>query len=214
MATQLAKNSPYSASFTGAGMMWSETNVLIPLLLEKTPEEVLQIARKDTSFLKIKAQKSRGTVTREIIKRYNALPRSFWEKYLTWGEQQQRLALLYTILKTYRLLFEFQINLVIPKYNSPDRVLTKNDIQMSLSELASRDAFVDSWSDETRDRLSSQYLAMLRQGGLINETTKELQEPLLPDEDFLYYIRIGEVWFLQACLLPGYKIEQLKQLAV
>ena len=93
-------------------------------------------------------------------------------------------------------------------------MLTKNDIQMSLSELATKDAFVDSWSDETRDRLSSQYLAILRQGGLINETTKELQEPALPEEDFLYYIQIGEIWFLQACLLPGYKIEQLKQLAV
>ena len=85
---------------------------------------------------------------------------------------------------------------------------------MALNEIASKDEFVDSWSAETRDRASSQYLTMLRQAGLINDATKELQEPNLPDDAFLYYIRIGEVWFLQACLLPGYKIEQLKQLAV
>ena len=41
-----------------------------------------------------------------------------------------------------------------------------------------------------------------------------LMRAALPEEDFLYYIQIGEIWFLQACLLPGYKIEQLKQLAV
>lgn len=214
MATQLAKNSPYSASFTGAAMLFNEMNVAIQELLKDDSPETIKRLRTDPDLIQIKAARSRERVTAEFVRRFRAVPKSFWERYVTLTESEQRLALLYVILKTYRLLFEFQINLVLPKYNSPDRMLTKNDIQMSLSELATKDAFVDSWSDETRDRLSSQYLAILRQGGLINETTKELQEPALPEEDFLYYIQIGEIWFLQACLLPGYKIEQLKQLAV
>lgn len=214
MATQLAKNSPYSASFTGAAMLFNEMNVAVQELLKDDSPETIKRLRTDPDLIQIKAARSRERVTAEFVRRFRAVPKSFWERYVTLTESEQRLALLYVILKTYRLLFEFQINLVLPKYNSPDRMLTKNDIQMSLSELATKDAFVDSWSDETRDRLSSQYLAILRQGGLINETTKELQEPALPKEDFLYYIQIGEIWFLQACLLPGYKIEQLKQLAV
>lgn len=214
MATQLAKNSPYSASFTGAAMLFNEMNVAVQELLKDDSPETIKRLRTDPDLIQIKAARSRERVTAEFVRRFHAVPKSFWERYVTLTESEQRLALLYVILKTYRLLFEFQINLVLPKYNSPDRMLTKNDIQMSLSELATKDAFVDSWSDETRDRLSSQYLAILRQGGLINETTKELQEPSLPEEDFLYYIQIGEIWFLQACLLPGYKIEQLKQLAV
>ena len=214
MATQLAKNSPYSASFTGAAMLFNEMNVAVQELLNADSPETMKRLRIDPHRIQIKAARSRERVTAEFVRRFRAVPKSFWERYVTLTESEQRLALLYVILKTYRLLFEFQINLVLPKYNSPDRMLTKNDIQMSLSELATKDAFVDSWSDETRDRLSSQYLAILRQGGLINETTKELQEPALPEEDFLYYIQIGEIWFLQACLLPGYKIEQLKQLAV
>ncbi len=214
MATQLAKNSPYSASFTGAAMLFNEMNVAVQELLKDDSPETIKRLRTDPDLIQIKAARSRERVTAEFVRRFRAVPKSFWERYVTLTESEQRLALLYVILKTYRLLFEFQINLVLPKYNSPDRMLTKNDIQMSLSELATKDAFVDSWSDETRDRLSSQYLAILRQGGLINETTKELQEPALPEEDFLYYIQIGEIWFLQACLLPGYKIEQLKQLAV
>lgn len=214
MATQLAKNSPYSASFTGAAMLFNEMNVAVQELLKDDSPETIKRLRTDPDLIQIKAARSRERVTAEFVRRFRAVPKSFWERYVTLTESEQRLALLYVILKTYRLLFEFQINLVLPKYNSPDRMLTKNDIQMSLSELATKDAFVDSWSDETRDRLSSQYLAILRQGGLINETTKELQEPALPEEDFLYYIQIGEIWFLQACLLPGYRIEQLKQLAV
>ena len=106
------------------------------------------------------------------------------------------------------------MNLAIPKYNSPDRVLTKNDVQAALSEIASRDEFVDSWSGETRDRLSSQYLAMLRQGGFVDGTTGELCSPAIGDDDYAEYVRRGEVWFLQACFLPGYRIEQIKQLAL
>ena len=195
-------------------MLFSEMNVAVKMLLENDSPETIKMLKTDANYIQIKAAKSRERVTAEFVRRYRAVPKSFWERYITLGESEQRLALLYVILKTYQILFEFQINLVIPKYNSPDRVLTKNDVNMALNEIASKDEFVDSWSAETRDRASSQYLTMLRQGGLINDATKELQEPNLPDDAFLYYIRIGEVWFLQACLLPGYKIEQLKQLAV
>ena len=174
MASQLASNSPYSASFTGAAMLFNEMNVAVQELLKDDSPETIKRLRTDPDLIQIKAARSRERVTAEFVRRFRAVPKSFWERYVTLTESEQRLALLYVILKTYRLLFEFQINLVLPKYNSPDRMLTKNDIQMSLSELATKDAFVDSWSDETRDRLSSQYLAILRQGGLINETTKEL----------------------------------------
>lgn len=195
-------------------MLFSEMNVAVKMLLENDSPETVKLLKTDANYIQIKAAKSRERVTAEFVRRFRAVPKSFWERYITLGESEQRLALMYVILKTYQILFEFQINLVIPKYNSPDRVLTKNDVNMALNEIASKDEFVDSWSAETRDRASSQYLTMLRQAGLINDATKELQEPNLPDEAFLYYIRIGEVWFLQACLLPGYKIEQLKQLAV
>lgn len=214
MASQLASNSPYSASFTGAGMMFHETDVIVPMFMAGDADEAIRTARADTSVFQIKAEKSRDRVAKEILKRYRALPYSFWKWYLTLGEGARRVALFYVLLKTYRLLFDFQVNLAIPKYNSPDRVLTKNDVQAALSEIASRDEFVDSWSGETRDRLSSQYLAMLRQGGFVDGATGELCPPAIGDDDYAEYVRRGEVWFLQACFLPGYKIEQIKQLAL
>ena len=214
MASPLGKNSPYSASFTGAAMLFSEMNVAVQMLLEDNSPETIKKLKTDANYIQIKSETARRRVTAEFVKRFNAVPRSFWERYVSLNENEQRLALLYVILKTYQILFEFQINLVIPKYNSPDRVLTKNDVNMALNEIASQDEFVDSWTEETRDRVSSQYLIILRQSGLINDVTKELQTPEVADSGLVWYVQTGEVWFLQACLLPGYKIEQLKQLAV
>ena len=93
-------------------------------------------------------------------------------------------------------------------------MLTKNDVFAAISEVASRDEFVDSWSEDTRNRAASQYVTILRQAGLIDEATGELREPNVADEELAYYVRIGEIWFLQACLLPGYRIEQIKQIAL
>lgn len=214
MASKPGNNSPYSASFTGAAVLFTDMNVAIRMLLENDSPETIKKLRTDASLIQIKSSRSRERVTAEFVKRFRSVPKSFWERYVALPESEQRLALLFVILKTYRLLFEFQINLVIPKYNSPDRVLTKNDVNMALNEIASRDEFVDSWTEETRDRVASQYLTMLRQSGLVSDVTGELQAPSLPDEALLWYIKTGEVWFLQACLLPGYKIEQLKQLAI
>jgi hypothetical protein len=214
MASKPGTNSPYSASFTGAAMLFSDMNVAVKLLLEDDSPETIKTLRTDASYIQIKSAKSRERVTAEFVKRFRAVPQSFWSRYVDLPESEQRLALLYVILKTYRLLFEFQVNLAIPKYNSPDRIITKNDVNMALNEIASQDEFVDSWSAETRDRASSQYLTILRQSGLIDEGSGELQSPYVPDEAFLWYIQAGEVWFLQACFLPGYKIEQIKQLAL
>ena len=214
MASKPGSNSPYSASFTGAAILFSDMNVAVRMLLEDDSPGTIKTLKTDANYIKIKSSKSRERVTAEFVKRFRAVPKSFWTRYVELPENEQRLALLYVVLKTYQLLFEFQINLAIPKYNSPDRILTKNEVSMALNEIASKDEFVDSWSAETRDRASSQYLTILRQSGLVSESTGELQSPNLSDEALLWYIQSGEVWFLQACFFPGYKIEQLKQLAI
>lgn len=207
-------SSLYSASFTGATMMYSEMNVIVRMLLDNDSAETVRKLKTDAQYLLIKSSTSRERVTIELVKRYRTMPVSFWKEYLTLNEKQQRLALFFVILKTYSILFEFQVNLAIPKYNSIDRVLTKNDAYAALSEIATRDEFVDSWTAETRDRVASHYVTMVKQAGLSDEKTGELKTPDVEDRDWVSYIKTGDVWFLQACFLPAYRIEQIKQLAI
>lgn len=214
MPIDTGKNKQYSASFTARALGYYEMESILPVLLDDSIEDKTLVLTQDSSHLQLATLQSRKRVLSEMLVRFNAADRSFWERYVGLPETEKRVALLFVILKAYRLLFEFQVNLVIPRYNSPDRVLTKNDVLMALNEVAARDSFVDSWSYDTRNRAASQYVTILRQAGLIEESTGELREPDLHDTAFTYYIRTGDVWFLQACLLPGYRIEQIKQLAI
>lgn len=214
MPNPLGKNSPYSASFTARALGYYEMESILPVLLDESIQDKVRVLSQDSTHLQLATLGSRKRVLAEMLVRFNAVNRSFWDRYIGLGEKEKRLALLFVVLKSYRLLFELQVNLVIPKYYSPDRVLSKNDVYAAISEVASRDEFVDSWSEDTRKRAASQYVTILRQAGLIDESTDELRETDVADDELYYYVKTGEIWFLQACLLPGYRVEQIKQMAL
>ena len=96
------------------------------------------------------------------------------------------------------------------KWNSIDHKLLKENLLMELNELSAHDEFVDSWSDMTKNKCCSTYLTILRQSGLLNEKTNELTAIKLDASEFAYYIRSGEEWFMEACLLYPYEINDIK----
>lgn len=211
---KIKHNSPYSASFTAASMMYDETLTVVRMLLEDDLHEAKRKLKEDAHYLKIQSVAARERVMAELSKRFEMMPKSFWVDFMSMPEEQQRLALFFVLLKTYRLLFHFQTGLALPKYNSIDRVLSSNDVIMCLNEIASKDEFVNSWSEQTRKKISGTYITMLKQAGLIDKANGELIPPTLSDESLSRYVRSGDVWFLQACFLPQYRIEQIKRIAI
>lgn len=203
-------NSPYTAAITGGGFLFDETNLLLPLMMSEDSEMLLKKEKLENNLLQINRQTSRDRAIFEIKRRYNAVQKSFWEDYLSMEQNAQKIALFFVILKTYKICFDFQINVTRNKWQSISRSLTKDDLLMELNEIGARDEFVDSWSDNTRDRLASAYLSILRKVGMLDEVN-ELHSVKDTDDNMAYYIRIGEQWFLDACLLQPYEINEIKK---
>ena len=203
-------NSPYTAAITGGGFLFDETNLLLPLMMSEDSEMLLKKEKLENNLLQINRQTSRDRAIFEIKRRYNAVQKSFWEDYLSMEQNAQKIALFFVILKTYKICFDFQINVTRNKWQSISRSLTKDDLLMELNEIGARDEFVDSWSDNTRDRLASAYLSILRKVGMLDEEN-ELHPVKDTDDNMAYYIRIGEQWFLDACLLQPYEISEIKK---
>ena len=203
-------NSPYTAAITGGGFLFDETNLLLPLMMSEDSEMLLKKEKLENNLLKINRQTSRERAIFEIKRRYNAVQKTFWEDYLSMEQTAQKIALFFVILKTYKICFDFQINVTRNKWQSISRSLTKDDLLMELNEIGARDEFVDSWSDNTRDRLASAYLSILRKVGMLDEEN-ELHPVKDTDDNMAYYIRIGEQWFLDACLLQPYEINEIKK---
>lgn len=201
-------NSPYSAAITGGGFLYAETNALLPLLQSEEREMLLKDEKLNNRLLKINAETSRYRAIVEIARRYDAMPPSFWVDYLSMSETDQEVALFFVILKTYKICFDFHVNVTMRKWNSISKSVVYDDIAMEFSEVAARDAFVDSWSDKTKRKVASAYLTILRKVGMLDN--EDRLHPLSA-ENLDYYIRIGEPWFLEACLLQSYQINNLKK---
>lgn len=206
----MKQNSPYTATITGCGFLYYEFLRILPLLMSKDSTRLLKEEIDNNLLFQVNSQKARLRFLAEFKRRYNALPISFWNDFLKMNELSQRAGLLYVILKTYRLIFDFHFNVTVKRWNSVDQRLCKTDIMMELSELSSRDSFVDSWTDNTKSRCASQYLTILRQAGLLQEKTNKLLPIHLAPADYEYYIRSGEEWFLEACLLYPYEVNDIK----
>ena len=202
------KESPYSAAITGGGFLFEETNALLPLLLSDDQETLLKDEKVNNRLLKINAETSRYRAIMEIARRYDAMPASFWNDYQEMDENDQRIALFFVILKTYKICFDFHINVTMRKWNSISKSLVYNDIDMEFNEVSARDEFVDSWSDKTKRKVASTYLTILRKVGILD---KEDNLHPLSASNFDYYIINGEQWFLEACLLQPYQIENIKK---
>lgn len=204
------KNSPYTATITGCPFLYNEYLRILPLLMSHNATELLNDEVKYNQILQVNSQKARRTFITEFKRRYNAVPATFWVNFQMMTEQAQRAGLLFAILKAYKIAFDFHFNVTVKRWNSVEQTLKKNDIMMEFNELSARDQFVDSWTDNTKDRCASQYLTILRQAGLLKSKTDELQPIHLEPSDYAFYIHSGEEWFLDACLLYPYEVNDIK----
>ena len=100
-------NSPYTAAITGGGFLFEETNALLPLLQSPDRVALLKDEKVNNRLLKINAETSRKKAINEIARRYDAVSSSFWIDYQNMSEDDQKAALFFVILKTYKICFDF-----------------------------------------------------------------------------------------------------------
>lgn len=187
---------------------------ILPLFLSDDAESLIKQEITENNLLLIKSETSRKRAVSEFRRRFNAVPRSFWEWFNTVSETTQLFAMFYVNLKTYRILFDFQINVVLSNWNGISQSVTYNDVLSELYQISASDEFVDSWSEETKNKVVSWFVTLLVKVGLLNKKTSQLSSPLINEEEFAYFLKINEAWFLEACLLDPFVINRIKSLAV
>ena len=191
--------------------MFHEMNRCLPLFMSSEADALIKQEIEENNLLMGNSLISRKRFMAEFQRRFKAVPRPFWLWYQTLEEKAQRAALLFVMLKTYRLAFDFHFNVTRKKFFSIMQELNSSDLEMEYYEIASRDEFVNSWSDATRKKCISSYLTILRHAGMLEAKTNMLLPLVLDNKDYEYYLRCNEQWFLEACLLQQYEIDNIKQ---
>ena len=202
------KKSPYTAAITGGCFLYEETCILLPLLQSGNRESLLKDEALNNRLLQINSETSRKRNITEVSRRYDAMQSSFWEEFVKMDEDNRKVALFFVILKTYKICFDFHINVTLRKWNSISKRVELEDLMMEFNEISANDEFVDSWSDATKKRVASAYLTILRKIGMIGQDNSL---NAISCSNWEYYIQTGEMWFLEACLLQPYQLDNIKK---
>ena len=191
--------SKYSASMTGCGFVFNEFNSVLPLLMSSNSKELMKQEVINNQYLMMNSENTRKRCVSELQKRFAAVPESFWQYYMNLNDEDKRIALLYSLLKAYAVLKDLHQNVVQPQWNSIDKTLNGDNLLVEIYNIASSDEFVDSWSEQTKQKIVSWYQTVLFQVGMLSRADQRLRQVRLVDDTWFH--EEGETWFLEACLI-------------
>lgn len=184
----------YSVSFTAGALMREESAQIVREVRRGTRLEEV-----DPDVLDVNSRRGRNRKTMEVIKRLQSADRSVWEDFPELSHAEQQVTLYYCCLKTYRLLFDFHMDVVLPKWQSFDRELQPHDARRFLERRADDHPEIDRWGTSTWEKVRQVMLKMLREAGFL--ANAELTAPQLPKAFWERFVRVGDVWFLEAVFL-------------
>jgi len=197
----------YSASFTGAGLLYYETESLYPLLIHPNADSLLKEEVKENKYLKINSESSRKRVCQEIRKRIQFADKEFWNFYQSANEKERRLLLFYLSLKAYKIVYDFHFTVTVSRVLSLDMEVDVYKYRMRLEEIASVEENVAGWSEETWQKLITRYVYMLETAGL--SVAGSLTKPDVPSYFYCFFVKKEEYWMLDGFFLKQHEKEAL-----
>ena len=204
------QNSPYSAAVTGCGFMLDETVALTPILAAPDAELRLKAEIEGNRSSLLGKSKTRSRMITEFKRRYNAMPPSFWNWFLSLDRSGQTVALYYCLMRTYLIVKDVHLNLVLPRMKSANPVIVKADVERHICTVAAVDSFVEGWSDVTKGKVAGSCLSYLRALGMLSDS-RELHPVPVADSVAGHFISRGEGWYLESLGMPLYEINRVKE---
>ena len=183
----------YSTTFA-AGTLMREDAARIVASLEGGDLEAI-----DSDVLDVPSRPGRSRRAREIVRRLEGVPESVWGDLPERSAEEQQAILYYCCMKTYRPIRDFHLDVVVPTWRSLDPALRLHDIRRYFEDRASQHPEIDDWSEGTWSKVQQVLRKMLEEAGLLRDG--RLQPVRLPLPFWQRFVRVGDVWFLEAMLL-------------
>ena len=204
----LLSSKPYSASYTTGALLLAETVVLLSLLEQMPPGEVLDRAKKESHHLRINSEVARRKIAGEVLKRYRAVNEEVWALFRALNQTpDQLLILLYVCLKTYHLLSDFALRVIIKRWQQRLLTLDRTDFERFLDEQTPTHPELKALTEATRRKLAQITMLMLKQAGLLQHG--QLTSPPVSVQVWQFFINQGDEWMLDVGMLTRDDRERL-----
>ena len=188
----------YSSSLSGKGALLDETLVVLRQIDHGHDLDEVKAMVMDYDLLGKTTMRTREAVWKSIHARYlndagrvRVLARMVVRAP---DRQTQRLVLFYEFCRSSPILRDTTIYCVYPRYAAGYSSISKGDIQAYFDGIAEEHPELTEWSPQTRDKVVSNILTILRDFGLLKGTQrKEFSRLYVPLPAFVYVLyRLAE----------------------
>ena len=203
------KNNKYSTAFSSGSLLYKEADAVIHRIADPKAfmegEEAL-----DYSVIPINSEASKKRMGGELTKRLRNLgDPDFIHQYIIGSRPDKMLILFYAVCRTYRLISDFMLQIVLKKWYNLDYEVTSDDFKNFLYRQMDKHPELENITQLTVKNRSNTVMRMLRELGQVKD--RKLQKNEYNPAILKRIVDNGDAWFLEVLLLNNRERKEIIQ---
>lgn len=190
----------YSAKLTAEPFLYNETKTLATYLLKGESEETLKRRNIEENLIKYKSAKSITRVNSPMFRRLNVMDKNMMEEFVNSSIDNSKYILLYTVMKTDRLVREFVLDVYKYKLIMRKEYIEKFDIDNWYEEKCSVSITLKEKSEQTSAKLKQVIMKIMQDSGLVIKEKNRFKiiRPLLKETYINMLDRRGDLEYAKS----------------
>lgn len=190
----------YSAKLTAEPFLYNETKTIAQYLLDGISPEELKRKNIDENLIKYKSPKSIVRVNSPIFRRLNVMDSEMLDEFVHTDIETSKYILLYTIMKTDRLVRDFIVEVYKDKLLMRKDYIEKFDIDNWYEEKSILSKALRERTESTSAKLKQVIMKILQDSGLVikEKNRFKIVRPLLKEKYISMLDKDGNIEYAKA----------------
>jgi hypothetical protein len=191
----------YTTALKSKPYFFKETSEAINLKYQGLTNNDIKKKIIEENIFRYKTESRKKEVASTILKRLTSLDEYIINEFNNSSIEQKKFIILYAILKTDRLFFEFMIEVFREKFLKRDYKLKDIDFEMFFRDKAIQSETVDKWQEYTLYKLKQVYIRILFEASMINDQEeRKIQRPIVSRNIVDHLVSKGDEIYMKAML--------------
>ncbi len=198
----MAEKLEYKSTIKSRPFLFKETKKAAYLINKGFKDFEIKDKAKNDNIFQVNTEARRSEIASIVLQRLKAIDDFFIEKIVNGEIGTSKQVVIYAIMKTDRLFFEFMYEVFREKMLLRDFTLQDKDFNIFFERKKEQSERVASWTDYTFYKLKQVYIRILFEAGFIKDQKKdrEIVKPII-GEDVAYHLKeIGDTKYLNALI--------------
>jgi hypothetical protein len=198
----MAEELEYKSTIKSRPFLFKETKKAAYLINKGFKDFEIKDKAKNDNIFQVNTEARRSEIASIVLQRLKAIDDFLIEKIVNGEIGTSKQVVIYAIMKTDRLFFEFMYEVFREKMLLGDFTLQDKDFNIFFERKKEQSERVASWTDYTFYKLKQVYIRILFEAGFIKDQKKdrEIVKPII-EEDVAYHLKeIGDTKYLNALI--------------